>query len=433
MNRFVAILTLCLPSVAMAVELPSPDAVFPSVNADEARLGQMLFFDPILSGNQTVSCATCHHPRFATSDGLSLGIGEGGSGLGTERVVGKKNLPEQRIPRNSPALFNLGATEFINMFHDGRVQADIKEIYGTRTPLGEDMAKGFASILSAQAMFPVFSADEMAGHFSENEVAQAVGKGLINGPGGVWEILSKRVDSTPGYRAAFDPVIGTREIVFTDISNVIAAFIASEFRADESPFDAYLRDGRALPDQANKGMQLFYGKAGCSGCHSGQFQTDHEFHAIAMPQIGPGKAEGFETHKRDMGRMRVTGDAEDAYCFRTPSLRNIALTAPYGHSGSYKTLEAVVRHHLDPVASLHSYDRNQAVLPDVPGVTDFDILGQADDVAAIAAANELAPVSLTDVEVDQILAFLDTLTDQQSLAGRMGVPETVPSGLTVDR
>jgi len=121
MKHLAVILALCLPTAATAQDLPSPDAVFPSVNADEAQLGQLLFFDPILSGNQTVSCATCHHPRFATSDGLSLGIGEGGTGLGTERFVGKLNLPEQRIPRNSPALFNLGATEFISMFHDGRV------------------------------------------------------------------------------------------------------------------------------------------------------------------------------------------------------------------------------------------------------------------------------------------------------------------------
>ncbi|MBL4767827.1 MAG: cytochrome-c peroxidase, partial [Rhodobacteraceae bacterium] len=185
MSRLAAIFALFLPSAGLAQDLPAPDAVFPLVNADEAKLGQLLFFDPILSGNKTVSCATCHHPRFATSDGLSLGIGEGGSGIGTDRVVGDLNLPEQRIPRNSPALFNLGASEFNTMFHDGRVQKDIRQIYGVRTPLGEDMTKGFASILSAQAMFPVFSADEMAGHLSENDISQAVRQGFISGPNGV--------------------------------------------------------------------------------------------------------------------------------------------------------------------------------------------------------------------------------------------------------
>ncbi|MFT4961263.1 MAG: cytochrome c peroxidase [Paracoccaceae bacterium] len=433
MKRLFAILALCLPSFGVAGDLPVPNAVFPPVNADEARLGQMLFFDPILSGSKTVSCATCHHPRFATSDGLSLGIGDGGSGLGPDRVVGDKNLPEQRIPRNSPALFNLGATEFISFFHDGRLQGDVNRPSGIRTPLGQDMAQGFASALSAQAMFPVLSGDEMAGHYSESDVAQAVRQGFMTGPDGVWSILTARVEGTPAYRAAFNDVIGDRKIAFTDISDMMAAFIASEWRADNSAFDTYLRDGVALPEAAMKGMALFYGKAGCSGCHSGVFQTDHGFHAIAMPQIGPGKAARFESHNRDTGRMRVTGDMADAYRFRTPSLRNIVHTAPYGHAGAYTTLEGVIRHHLDPGASLRAYDPGQAVLPDLPGADDFKVLAQADEVAAIAAANELASMSLSDAEVGQLLAFMQALTDEQSLLGRMGIPDRVPSGLVVDR
>lgn len=433
MKQLFVILAFCLPTIGGAGDLPLPNAVFPPVDVDEARLGQLLFFDPILSGSKTVSCATCHHPRFATSDGVSLGIGDGGSGIGTARVVGADNTPEQRIPRNSPALFNLGATEFTSFFHDGRLQADASRPSGIRTPLGQDMAQGFASVLSAQAMFPVLSGDEMAGHYSESDVAQAVRQGFMTGPDGVWSILTTRVGGIPAYRDAFEGVIGDREIAFTDISNMIAAFIAREWRADDSAFDAYLRDGTELPEPAMKGLALFYGKAGCSGCHSGPFQTDHDFHAIAMPQIGPGKAARFESHSRDRGRMRVTGDAADAYRFRTPSLRNIVHTAPYGHAGAYGSLESVVRHHLDPVASLHGYDPGQAVLPDLPGAVDFKLLGQVDQVAAIAAANELAPVSLTDEEVVQLLAFLEALSDEQSLAGRMGIPGRVPSGLFVDR
>ncbi|MBV1927085.1 MAG: cytochrome-c peroxidase [Rhodobacteraceae bacterium] len=429
----ITILALCLPAIGYAADLPAPDAVFPPVNPDEARLGQLLFFDPILSGSKTLSCATCHHPRLATGDGVSLGLGDGGSGLGPDRVVGTTNVPEQRIPRNSPALFNLGATEFTSFFHDGRLQVDASRPSGIRTPLGQDMAQGFASALSAQAMFPVLSGDEMAGHYSESDVAQAGRQGFITGPDGVWSILTTRVGSIPIYRDAFADVIGDREIAFTDISDMIAAFIAHEWRADDSAFDAYLRDGTVLRDPAMRGMELFYGKAGCSDCHAGQLQTDHGFHAIAMPQIGPGKAARFESHNRDKGRMRVTGDMADAYRFRTPSLRNIVHTSPYGHSGAYKTLEDVVRHHLDPVAGLYAYDPSQVVLPTLPGAVDFNILAQPNEIAAIAAANELAPVTLTDTEVSQILAFLETLTDEQSLKGRLGIPQTVPSGLPVDR
>ncbi|MFP3387006.1 cytochrome-c peroxidase, partial [Tritonibacter sp. SIMBA_163] len=76
---------------------------------------------------------------------------------------------------------------------------------------------------------------------------------------------------------------------------------------------------------AQSGMKLFYDKAACSQCHSVWLQTDHDFHALAVPQLWPGKAARFEAHNRDEGRLRVTGAAEDAYAFRTPALRNVRL------------------------------------------------------------------------------------------------------------
>ncbi|MCA0869505.1 c-type cytochrome [Seohaeicola saemankumensis] len=413
--------------------MPQADARFPPLEEASVALGQLLFFDPILSGSRTVSCATCHHPRFATSDGVALGLGDGGTGLGPDRSHDPANPPEQRIPRNSPALFNLGASEFTTFFHDGRLETDPTRPSGIRTPLGADMEAGFASALSAQAMFPVLSGDEMAGHYSENDVAQAVRQGLLTGPGGAWSILSDRIEAIPAYRAAFDAVIGSREIRFADIANAVADFVAFEWRADNSPFDAYLRDGTPLPAPAARGMALFYGAAGCSACHGGQFQTDHAFHAIAMPQIGPGKAARFERHSRDQGRIRVTGADADAYRFRTPSLRNVAHTAPYGHSGAYARLEDAVRHHLDPVAALGRYDTAQAVLPGPGFDSDFAVMRAPAERAAIAAANELAPVTLSDAEIADLLAFLDALSDPTSLAGRMGVPDAVPSGLPVAR
>lgn len=407
------------------------------MQTDPARveLGWLLFYDPILSGNQSVSCATCHHPSLGTADGVSLSIGDGGSGLGTNRVVDPDNPPEQRIPRNAPALFNLGATEFSVMFHDGRLEADPSRPNGIRTPLGDSMSEGFHSVLSAQAMFPVLSADEMAGHYSENAISQAVRLGHLSLPGGAWEQIAGRVADIPEYRARFDEVLGQgAPIGFTEISNMMAQFIAFEWRAVESPFDHYLAgQGEALNEEQQRGMDLFYGDAGCSVCHIGLFQTDHDFHSIAMPQIGPGKAARFESHARDEGRMRVTGAPEDAYAFRTPSLRNVAQTAPYGHAGAFADLEAVVRHHLDPVASLHAYDREQALLADLPGAEDWRIMDSTDDLAAIAASNDLAPQSLTDQDVTAIIAFLNALTDPTSEAGRLGIPDAVPSGLPVDR
>ena len=414
--------------------LPSAYFNFPEFDASRIELGQLLFFDPILSGNKTVSCATCHHPKFNTADGLSLGIGDGGIGLGTDRKVDAANPPEKRIPRNAPALFNLGASEFVSFFHDGRLEVDKTRASGIRTPLGGEMESGFASLLSAQTMFPVLSAAEMAGYFSENDVSKAVRQGVLTGDGGAWDILAKRVEAIPEYRAQFDPIIGSdKPIHFTDISDAIAAFVDFEWRATNSPFDLHLRLGQQLEAQAEAGKQLFYGDAGCATCHSGLFQTDHQFHAIAMPQIGPGKAAGFERHQRDEGRMRVTGNLADAYAFRTPSLRNVAHTSPYGHSGAYGTLEEVVRHHLDPVGSLNAYLEASAVLPVVVGKDDFAVMRNPEEVAKIAAANALASVDLDEQEIGEIIAFLNALTDPQSLKGALGIPASVPSGLPLDQ
>lgn len=427
-------------AVAMAdsltLPLPVTDADYASHSPELVRLGWQLFYDPILSGNREVACATCHHPSFGSSDGVSLGLGDGGIGLGPERRADPANMPEQRIPRNSPALWNLGAHEFTRMFHDGRIEVDPSREGGLRTPLESDMVAGFASLLSAQNMFPVLSPDEMAGHYSENEIAQAVRQGRITGEGGAWDLIAARVRAIPEYAEGFialhDEVAVPGQIAFTHVSDAIAAFVAVEFRSDTSPFDAYLRGEAGLPEDAQRGMALFYGKATCASCHTGPFQTDHGFHARGVPQLGPGKAARFENHRRDIGRMRVTGREDDAFAFRTPSLRNVTQTAPYGHAGAHATLEAFLRDHLDPVAALQRYDRAQAVLPDLP-VQDWVILGDAAEVAAISAAVNTQPIRLDEAELADILAFLDALADHDALAGRLGVPDRVFSGLPVPR
>lgn len=419
----------CLISTGVNAQDLGPRPEFAEPDFANAQLGQLLFYDPILSGNKNISCATCHHPDLGTSDGLSLGIGEGGVGLGPDRKIDPNNPPEQRIPRNSPGLWNLGAAEFTTFFHDGRLEADPHQPNGIRTPLGTHMRPGFQSALAAQAMFPVLSPDEMAGHYSENEVSKAVRLGLLTQDGGAWDLIAGRVAAIPEYKRLFEEVMPGEKVTFTAIANVVADFIAFEWRADNSPFDRAMRGEDTLSEQAQAGMQLFYGEAGCSTCHSGWFQTDHAFHAIAMPQIGPGKAARFENHTRDEGRMRVTGDQGDAYAFRTPSLRNVTLTAPYGHSGAYAALEDVLRHHLNPAASLQTYLVDKAMLPEFPGAEDQSAMLDMNSVEAIGDANGLAPSSLTDAEINAILSFLASLEDP---ALRLGVPESVPSGLPVE-
>lgn len=424
---------LAVPCIAEN-HFPKKIIFHPEADMYRIELGQLLFYDPILSGNKKVSCASCHHPRFGTSDGLSLGLGDGANGLGSKRKIDQKNIPELRVARNSPALFNLGATQYTSLFHDGRLEINPQKPGGLRTPLGAEMVSGFSGLLSAQAMFPVLSPDEMAGHYSENDISKAVRLGRLTHAGGAWEIITSRVESIAQYREAFEKVLGPEDqLNFADIANVIADFIAFEWRADNSPFDQYLNQKHQLSPIETRGMNLFYGKASCATCHSGLLQTDHQFHAIAMPQFGPGKSERFENHQRDLGRFRVTGKVEDVYKFRTPSLRNISLTAPYGHTGAYSTLEAVIRHHINPVASLKAYQRDQATLPILEGAEDWNIMNDTKELSAIAAANELKNQRLTETEITSLVAFLNSLTDQISLQGRLGIPDNVPSGLLVEK
>ena len=185
-----------------------------------------------------------------------------------------------------------------------------------------------------------------------------------------------------------------------------------------------------------------------------------------MPQIGPGKghgedtgywrASGFGDRLEDEGRYRVTFDPADRFAFRTPSLRNVELTGPWGHAGSYDTLEAVVRHHLNPEHALHGYDPNSVALPRLGSVIEKSGAGSAllfapinprrladfmrrdtwvqrsaDLRARIAEANVLRPVLLEDSEVRELVAFLKSLTDPRSRDQRSLVPARVPSGLPV--
>ncbi|HEC18813.1 MAG TPA: cytochrome-c peroxidase [Gammaproteobacteria bacterium] len=404
---------------------------------DKVMLGKFLFFDKILSGNKNTSCATCHHALTDTGDGLSLPVGEGGHGLGVTRDTGSgADAVVERVPRNAPAVFNLGAESFTVMFHDGRVSADATQPSGFSTPAGDDLPAGLDNALAAQAMFPVTSATEMAGQAGENSVADAAAIGDLAGPGGVWAQLADRLRQIPEYVTLFNAAYGIaeNEITMVHAANAIAAFEAEAWRADNSAFDRYLRGHKkALSKSAKKGMKLFYGKANCASCHSGKFQTDNEFHAIAMPQIGPGKGHDVDGHG-DFGREAVSGMAQDRYRFRTPSLRNVALTGPWGHDGAFNSLLGIVEHHLNPVQSLMSYDcQNEPVLPYRADLDALDCVVQNDAgrVAEIASANELQSVALTRKEKMALMDFLHALTDPGSVDLRDDVPAYLPSGLSL--
>ncbi|MEZ5323438.1 MAG: cytochrome-c peroxidase, partial [Verrucomicrobiales bacterium] len=190
--------------------------------AAKVNLGRHLFYDKVLSGNRNISCATCHHSLTGTGDGLSLPVGEGGRGLGVTRDLGEGDtFIHERVPRNAPAVFNLGMAQFTTMFHDGRVSTDADQPSGFASPAGDQLPSGLDSALAAQAMFPVTSATEMAGQQGENEVADAAAAGNLPQ---VWEILAERLRTIPAYfvafRAAFpDQVNQASDITFVHAAN----------------------------------------------------------------------------------------------------------------------------------------------------------------------------------------------------------------------
>lgn len=410
--------------------------------ADKVALGKLLFFDKILSGNQNDSCATCHHPFAWSGDGLSLPIGEGGDGIGVTRTTGyMESEVHERVPRNAPQIFNLGAKSFDIMFHDGRVRSDASQPSGFLTPAGDDFPMGLDNSLAAQAMFPITSGAEMAGQAGENSIADATSVGNLAGEDGVWNQLAQRVQGIEGYvelfKEVYTDVNSANDITMVHIANAIGAFEGDIWRADNSAFDKFLRgeEGAMSPNQI-AGMNLFYGDAGCAQCHNGPFLTNNEFKSIGMPQIGPGKGDnlpGFRDGLDDFGRERETGDIADRYKFRVPSIRNALLTGPWGHAGAYNDLRAVIKHHLNPAEALKNYDQSQVILPyrrDLSAI-DFAVMNDEYSRNSLLSNLDIDNRVLSEQQIDRLIDFLDAATDRSSIDLRTDVPAKVPSGLPV--
>jgi cytochrome c peroxidase len=423
--RHAVLALLITPASALSADLPAPltDADFIQFDPKRAEIGQLLFYDKILSGNRNISCGTCHHHDHGSADGLSLGIGEGGEGVGPERTAGNgPSKIKKRVPRNAPALWNLAHRDVDVMFHDGRLS--ISDIYGNdfNSPAQEWLPQGLETLLAAQAMFPVTAQFEMAGNPGENDVAGAAHDRIDY----VWPILAKRVQDIPAYAEmfidAYDHVYTPGDITMVEIANALAAFIGTEFRNHDSPFDAYLAgDDSALTPEQMRGMRLFYGAGGCVDCHSGPLLSDQSFHALAVPAFGPGRTRAWDPIPRDQGRVAESDRLEDVYRFRTPMLRNIALTGPYGHNGA-------------PLESLASWTPAMANLPEAPWLKAIDFVIRQDraEMMRLQEAIDIDARALPEDDIADLVAFLHALTGETAKERPLGRPETVPSGLPVD-
>jgi len=394
----------------------------PRVRPQLVRLGQALAFDKELSGNRDISCMTCHLPGFATGDGRSLSVGQGGTGLGPARTV----PPGGFIPRNAPPLFNLFALG--PLFLDGRVEQDAAGRYHTPAAqrLTPQMTRVFEfGALSAQPMFPVLSRAEMRGDGTSNELAaiddkqaQQVWKGLMDRLGRIQEYRRMFEAAYPGKRFA--------EMNFAYASNAIAGFLTDQLAFNNSPWDQFLAgDDNALTATQLAGAKDFM-SAKCSVCHNGPAFTDNKFHNVALAQLGPGEGDGAGGHD-DFGRMRVTGNPADQYAFRTPALRNVGLTAPYGHDGGFTDLRAFVDHYSQSDVKLEQFDVTQ-LEPVLQGtvLADFDAILATRDTL-------LDGVFFPPQTIDEVTEFMKALTDPAAKDLGYLVPERVPSGLPVDK
>jgi cytochrome c peroxidase len=400
------------------VPLPRQRAVRPAL----ARLGRALLFDPVLSGNRDVACATCHLPDFGTGDGRALSVGQGGSGMGPART----HPTGAFIPRNAPPLFNLAAMR--HLFWDGRVAT------GTRgrltTPAGAQVTPAMRrtfefGAVSALGMFPVTNRAEMRGEVATpgNELAAIPDEDVT----AIWAALMRRLGAIPEYRAMFRAAYpGERfeDMTFAHASNAMAGFFVDRLTFADTPWDRFLAGkDDALSTRQLAGARTFL-ELKCSLCHTGATFSDEKFHNVAVAQFGPGVGDGPDG-RDDFGRMRVTGDPADRYAFRTTPLRNVELTAPYGHDGAIPTLRGFIEHYSESHVKLRAFS-NDDLEPALRGT----LLGNAD---AILATRDtlLEGVVLPPELVDRLMDYMQALTDDAARdLGRL-TPAHVPSRLTV--
>ena len=321
----------------------SPDQVSPK----RVALGRLLYFDAILSGSNDMSCATCHHPDLGLSDGRGQSMGKGGTGLGPERTGGAV------VKRGAPTLWNAAFNQ--RQFWDGR-----------------------ASDLEDQARFPITSPIEMGQEPEE---------------------LVQELKAIPEYVRLFDEAFAGEQgsaVTFENTTRAIAAFERT-LVSDASPFDRYrMGDPTALTPAERRGLTLFRSlKTRCFECHGFPTFANPDFKIIGVPDLAG--------QERDLGRAETGAGPAYEGAFKVPTLRNVALTAPYMHNGRYKTLEEV----------LAFYAKGG---------------GRGEGLEVKNLDDKIRVFSLSTGEQQDLIAFLKSLTDETRLPE---IPDRVPSGRPV--
>lgn len=289
--------------------IPLPAKVIePSNNPstpDKIKLGKLLFYDPILSGNKDVACATCHHPDYGYAENLDLSIGVNGFGIGSSRRF-KSNNQIPIVKRNAHTVLN---SAYNGMDVKGNYHPD-------KAPMFWDNR---AHSLEEQALKPILSLEEMRGdQISENHILDTI----VN-----------RLHKIKAYQNLFALAFPENsKIDSTNILKAIASFERS-LTTPNSRFDKFIAgDKNALSEVEKQGFELFK-KAKCNLCHSGPMFSDFKIHALGVI---------------DNEKLGFSDDGfEKTYGFRTPTLRNLRHTAPYMHNGKLTTLKKVLEFYED--------------------------------------------------------------------------------------
>ena len=246
---------------------------------------------------------------------------------------------------------------------------------------------------------------------------------------GIWAALMERLGGIPEYRRMFEAAYPGRsfdEMTFAHASNAIGGFFIDAFTFDDTPWDRFLGGQRdALTEEQLEGALNFM-NAPCATCHDGPLFSDDEFHNVALAQFGPGVGNGL-SGRDDFGRMNVTGDPDDIYRFRTTPLRNVELTAPYGHAGQFADLAAFIDHYSRNDEKLRAYTS-----ADIPEPLLWATLLDNKEAVIETRSPFIRPADFDEVFVQKVTAFMMALTDDRARDLLHLVPESVPSGLPVE-
>ena len=384
---------------------PTPDTPIPDISSPIAQLGMKLFYSKSLGGDKNTACASCHHPMLGGGDNLSLSIGVAAdkpNALGANRQT--TDFKHTQVPRNAPTTFNIAFWKK-HLFHDGRIQRlDNSEITTPDMTFPKADLLAGESLVQAQARFPITSAEEMRGEYMSASLNQTLRRALAK------RLQANWLDE---FRQGFNDPKASADDLITEqnYSEAIAAFEKSQALIN-NPWKDYVEGNKnAISEDAKKGAKLFFtsqdkGGAGCASCHSGDFFTNEKMYNTAMPQIGLGKKSG-KTGSNDYGKELTTKNVKDRFRFRTPSLLNVEMTGPWGHSGAYTSLEAVTRHMLSPEKSAKNYNQKQ--------LTQKNIELKDSTANTLEAVNHgvhiQAKANVTESDVHYLVSFMKALTD----------------------